>query len=108
LQKFVMGREMLQAPGVLIVAQPTWGVDAGAAATIHTFLLSLAKSGTAVLIVSQDLDELFAISSRIAVFAGGRLSPARPVDELTTQHMGRAMGTPGGWDTPSEAPPAHA
>ncbi|HEY7083575.1 MAG TPA: ABC transporter ATP-binding protein [Hyphomicrobiaceae bacterium] len=108
LQKFVMGREMLQAPGVLIAAQPTWGVDAGAAATIHTFLLSLAKLGTAVLIVSQDLDELFAISSRIAVFAGGRLSPARPVDELTTQHIGLAMGTPGGWDTPSEAPPAHA
>jgi general nucleoside transport system ATP-binding protein len=108
LQKFVMGREMLQAPAVLIAAQPTWGVDAGAAATIHKFLLSLAQSGTAVLIVSQDLDELFAISSRIAVIAGGRLSPARPVDELTTQHIGLAMGAHGGWETPPGAPPAHA
>ena len=108
LQKFVMGREMLQAPAVLIAAQPTWGVDVGAAATIHKFLLSLAQSGTAVLIVSQDLDELFAISSRIAVIAAGRLSPARPVDRLTTQQIGLAMGAHGGWEAPPGAEPAHA
>ena len=108
LQKFVMGREMLQAPAVLIAAQPTWGVDVGAAATIHKFLLSLAQSGTAVLIVSQDLDELFAISSRIAVIAAGRLSPARPVDRLTTQQIGLAMGAHSGWEAPSGAEPAHA
>jgi len=108
LQKFVMGREMLQAPAVLIAAQPTWGVDAGAAATIHKFLLSLAQSGTAILIVSQDLDELFAISSRIAVIAGGRLSPARPVDRLTTQQIGLAMGAHGGWEAPPGAEPTHA
>ena len=94
LQKFIMGREMLQAPSVLIAAQPTWGVDAGAAATIHKFLLSLAQSGTAILIVSQDLDELFAISTRIAVIAGGRLTPARPVDQLTTEQIGLDMGGP--------------
>ena len=108
LQKFVMGREMLQAPAVLIAAQPTWGVDAGAAATIHKFLLSLAQSGTAILIVSQDLDELFAISSRIAVIAGGRLSLARPVDRLTTQQIGLAMGAHGGWEAPPRAEPTHA
>jgi simple sugar transport system ATP-binding protein len=108
LQKFVMGREMLQAPAVLIAAQPTWGVDAGAAATIHKFLLSLAQSGTAILIVSQDLDELFAISSRIAVIAGGRLSPARPVDRLTTQQIGLAMGANGGWEAAPRAEPTHA
>jgi simple sugar transport system ATP-binding protein len=108
LQKFVMGREMLQAPAVLIAAQPTWGVDAGAAATIHKFLLSLAQSGTAVLIVSQDLDELLAISSRIAVIAGGRLSPAQPVDQLTTQQIGLAMGAHSGWETPAGAPLADA
>jgi general nucleoside transport system ATP-binding protein len=108
LQKFVMGREMLQAPAVLIAAQPTWGVDAGAAATIHKFLLSLAQTGTAVLIVSQDLDELFAISSRIAVIAGGRLTPAQSVDRLTTQQIGLAMGAHGGWEGPPGPESAHA
>jgi general nucleoside transport system ATP-binding protein len=92
LQKFLVGREMLQLPSVLIAAQPTWGVDAGAAATIHSFLLALAKTGTAILIVSQDLDELFAICTRIAVIAGGRLTAARPVEQLTTEQIGRDMG----------------
>jgi simple sugar transport system ATP-binding protein len=92
LQKFVIGREMLQAPSVLIAAQPTWGVDAGAAAAIHRFLLSLAQSGAAVLIVSQDLDELFAVAHRIAVIAGGRLSPAMPAGQLTAHEIGLRMG----------------
>jgi ABC-type uncharacterized transport system ATPase subunit len=104
LQKFIMGREMLQTPSVLIAAQPTWGVDAGAAATIHKFLLSLARTGTAILIVSQDLDELFAISTRIAVIASGRLTPARPVDQLTTEQIGLDMGGHGGGtDKPERA-----
>jgi simple sugar transport system ATP-binding protein len=93
LQKFVIGREMLQAPSVLIAAQPTWGVDAGAAATIHRFLLSLAEAGTAVLIVSQDLDELFAVANRIAVIANGRLTPARPAEQLTAQEIGLSMSS---------------
>jgi general nucleoside transport system ATP-binding protein len=92
LQKFVIGREMLQAPSVLIAAQPTWGVDAGAAAGIHQFLLSLARAGSAVLVISQDLDELFAIAGRIAVIAGGRLTPAKPVHELTPHEIGLSMG----------------
>jgi simple sugar transport system ATP-binding protein len=92
LQKFVMGREILQAPSVLIAAQPTWGVDAGAAALIHELLLSLARSGTAVLVISQDLDELLAIADRIAVIANGRLSPARPAEELTPHELGLSMG----------------
>jgi general nucleoside transport system ATP-binding protein len=95
LQKFVMGREMLQVPAVLIAAQPTWGVDAGAAASIHTLLLALAKSGTAIVIVSQDLDELFAIATRIAVIANGHLTAARPVDQLSTEELGLAMGGQG-------------
>jgi len=110
LQKFVMGREMLQAPAVLIAAQPTWGVDAGATTTIHKFLLSLAETGTAILVVSQDLDELFAICTRIAVMAGGRLTPARPVDQLTTQQIGLDMGGHGGGEraSPWDREPAHA
>ena len=58
LQKFVVGREILREPGVLVVSQPTWGVDAGAAARIRQALIDLARRGSAVLVISQDLDEL--------------------------------------------------
>lgn len=92
LQKFIMGREILQNPKVLVASQPTWGVDAGAAAAIHRVLLDLAKSGAAVLIISQDLDELFTISTRISVIAGGYLFPSQPTEELTVEKLGIAMG----------------
>ncbi len=95
LQKFIVGREILGSPKVLIASQPTWGVDAGAGALIHKVLLSIAKAGAAVLVISQDLDELFAISTRIGVIAGGRLTPPRPVEELTVEAIGRAMGGAG-------------
>jgi len=92
LQKYVVGREIMQAPTVLIASQPTWGVDAGAAAFIHDALMQLAAEGAAVLVISQDLDELFAISDRIAVIANGRLSEAAPVAELTIEQIGLRMG----------------
>ena len=92
LQKFVVGREVLQAPKVLIVSQPTWGVDAGAAAAIHQSLIDLAAAGSAVLVISQDLDELLVIASRIAVLANGRLSSARPASDITVEEIGRDMG----------------
>ena len=100
LQKFIVGREILQRPGLLVVSQPTWGVDAGAAAAIHQALLDLAANGAAVVIISQDLDEIFGLCDRIAVIAGGRLSPARPVAEVTIEEIGLLMGgsaaAPGG------------
>jgi general nucleoside transport system ATP-binding protein len=92
LQKFIAGREIVQAPAVLVAAQPTWGVDAGAAAAIHQLLLTLSRNGTAILIISQDLDELFAIATRIAVIANGHLTPAKPVEELTAEALGVSMG----------------
>jgi simple sugar transport system ATP-binding protein len=92
LQKFIVGREILQRPGVLVVSQPTWGVDAGAAAAIHQALLDLAANGAAVVIISQDLDEIFGLCDRIAVIAGGRLSPARPVGEVGIDEIGLLMG----------------
>jgi general nucleoside transport system ATP-binding protein len=95
LQKFVVGREVLAAPKVFIASQPTWGVDAGAAAAIHTALLQLAEQGVAVVLISQDLDELFQISTRIAVIAGGRLTEAQPVASLTVEAIGRSMGGQG-------------
>jgi general nucleoside transport system ATP-binding protein len=92
LQKFLVGREVLQAPAVLIVAQPTWGVDIGAAASIQARLRALAKTGAAVLVVSQDLDELFAIADRIAVIAHGRLSRPQPIETITAASLGLRMG----------------
>ena len=92
LQKFVVGREVLQDPAVLVAAQPTWGVDAGAAAAIHSSLLELAAAGAAILIISQDLDELLTISDRLAVLAGGHLTPANDVANVTVEGIGIAMG----------------
>ncbi|HYD31562.1 MAG TPA: ABC transporter ATP-binding protein [Azospirillaceae bacterium] len=92
LQKFIIGREILQKPKLLVAAQPTWGVDAGAAAAIHQALIDLARGGAAVLVVSQDLDELFAISDRIAVLYHGRLSPMSPTHQTTVEEIGLLMG----------------
>ena len=92
LQKFLVGREVLQAPGVLVINQPTWGVDAGAAAAIHRALMQLAESGTAVVIISQDLDEIFLVCDRVAVIAGGLLSPPVAVKDATVERIGLLMG----------------
>jgi simple sugar transport system ATP-binding protein len=92
LQKFVVGREILRNPAVLVVSQPTWGVDAGAAAVIRQALLDLAAADAAVLVTSQDLDELAEITDRIAVMFHGRLSEALPAAEATRERLGLLMG----------------
>jgi ABC-type uncharacterized transport system ATPase subunit len=91
LQKFVVGRELDRNPAVLVVNQPTWGVDAGAAATIRQALVDLARGGAAVLVISQDLDEIFEIADRIAVISRGQLSEAYPASELTAEKIGLLM-----------------
>jgi ABC-type uncharacterized transport system ATPase subunit len=91
LQKFVVGREIDRQPSVLVVSQPTWGVDAGAATTIRQALVDLARAGSAVLMISQDLDEILEISDRIAVIALGRLSAPRPARELPREAIGLMM-----------------
>jgi simple sugar transport system ATP-binding protein len=91
LQKFVVGREMARHPKVLVVNQPTWGVDAGAAAMIRQALIDLARNGSAVLVISQDLDEIFEIADRIAVISRGELSEARPAEELSLEQIGLLM-----------------
>ncbi|WP_043283641.1 ABC transporter ATP-binding protein [Paraburkholderia oxyphila] len=121
LQKYIVGREILQAPKVLVVAQPTWGVDVGAAAFIRQQLLDLSARGVAILVISEELEELFDICDRIAVLAGGRLSPARLTGETNAEEIGRWMaglfgdrgghaGRPDGGPPPAEpaAPTAHA
>ena len=92
LQKFVVGREILRKPGVFVVSQPTWGVDAGAASTIHRALVDLAAGGAAVVMISQDLEEIFAIADRIAVIHDGKLSAAYPVEDMTAERVGLLMG----------------
>ncbi len=92
LQKFVVGREVLQNPKVLIVNQPTWGVDAAAAAAIRQALLDLAAGGAAVIVISQDLDELMEISHRFAALNEGRLSQPAPTSALTIEAIGLMLG----------------
>ena len=88
LQKFIMGREILQAPKLLVVAQPTWGVDVGAAAFIRQQVIDLRNQGTAILIISEELEELFEVSDRIAVIAGGKLSPAKKLADTNIDEIG--------------------
>ncbi|MEL7229565.1 MAG: ABC transporter ATP-binding protein [Pseudomonadota bacterium] len=91
LQKFIVGRELDRNPKVLVVSQPTWGVDAGAASHIRQALLDLAASGSAVVAISQDLDEIFEIADRIAVMADGRLTAPVPSDDMTRERIGLLM-----------------
>jgi simple sugar transport system ATP-binding protein len=92
LQKFVIGRELSQSPLVIVINQPTWGVDAAAAAAIRQAILDRATEGAAVVVISQDLDELLEISDRFAVLNEGRLTVPRPVKGLTIDEIGMMMG----------------
>ena len=92
LQKFVIGREIMQDPDVLVVNQPTWGVDASAAAAIRQALLDLAGDGAAVIVISQDLDELTEISDRFAALNEGRLSESKETAGLTVDQIGLMLG----------------
>lgn len=88
LQKFIVGREIALAPKVMLVAQPTWGVDIGAAMMIRQALIDLRDQGVAVLVVSEELEELFMICDRIAVLAAGRLSRSVAVAETNPHQIG--------------------
>lgn len=92
LQKFLIGRELSQAPMVVIINQPTWGVDASAAAFIRQEILNRAEEGTAVVVISQDLDDLLQVSDRFAALNEGRLTAARPTEGLTVDEIGLMMG----------------
>jgi general nucleoside transport system ATP-binding protein len=96
LQKFIVGREIDARPKLLIVSQPTWGVDVGAAALIRGELLKLRDEGCALLVVSEELDELFEIADRLVVIAAGRVSPSVPTVQATVEQIGEWMS--GLWD----------
>ena len=91
LQKFIVGREIDAKPKLLIVSQPTWGVDVGAAAQIRGEILALRDAGCAVLVVSEELDELFEVCDRLHVIARGKLSPSVAIAEATVEKIGEWM-----------------
>ena len=94
LQKYIVGRELHAEPRALVIDQPTWGVDVGAAATIHNELLALRARGCAIVMISEELDELFALCDRIAVCAAHALDAAVPVRGLSAEAVGQRMGGP--------------
>ena len=91
LQKFIVGREIDANPKLLIVSQPTWGVDVGASAQIRAALLALRDQGCAVLVISEELEELFEISDRLLVIAQGRISPSVPIAQASVEQIGAWM-----------------
>ncbi|MCC9164194.1 MULTISPECIES: ABC transporter ATP-binding protein [Alcaligenes] len=91
LQKYIIGREVTRQPRILVIAQPTWGVDVGAAAQIHAELLALRDAGCALLVISEELDELFAIADRLIVISKGRMSPSIPVAQASVDQIGQWM-----------------
>ncbi len=101
LQKFIVGREIDARPRLLIVSQPTWGVDVCAAAQIRGELLRLRDGGCALLIVSEEIDELFQLSDRLVVVAQGRMSPAVAVADARIETLGEWMS--GLWPQPAPA-----
>jgi ABC-type uncharacterized transport system ATPase subunit len=110
LQKFIVGREIDAEPRLLLISQPTWGVDVGAAAQIRAELLKLRDEGCAVLVVSEELDELFEIADRLVVMSRGRMSPGVPTNQTTPSQIGEWMA--GLWpevtESGMETGPAHA
>jgi simple sugar transport system ATP-binding protein len=97
LQKFIVGREMDAKPKLLIVSQPTWGVDVGAAAQIRGEILALRDAGCAVLVVSEELEELFEVCDRLHVIARGKLSPSVPIAQAKIERIGEWMS--GLWES---------
>jgi ABC-type uncharacterized transport system ATPase subunit len=86
-----VGREMSLSPRVLIVSQPTWGVDISASAFLRQSLVDLSRHGAAILVISEELDELFEICDRIAVIFRGRLSDATPRAATNVEEIGLLM-----------------
>lgn len=91
LQKFIVGREILQNPKVLIISQPTWGVDVGASMFIRQTLIDLSRQGVAILVISEELEELFEISDRLCVLADGKLSAPMWTKETNAEQVGLLM-----------------
>jgi simple sugar transport system ATP-binding protein len=91
LQKLILARELSGAPAVVVAAQPTRGLDVGAAEYVHTRLLAERERGAAILLISDDLDEIFALSDRIAVIYEGAIAGEAAADATTREQVGLWM-----------------
>ncbi len=91
LQKVVLGRELTGAPRLIVVAAPTRGLDVGAIETVHRYLREAAGRGVAILLISEDLDEVLALADRIAVMYEGRLVSELAADVATLEQIGLLM-----------------
>ena len=91
LQKFIIGREIMQNPKLLICFHPTWGVDVGAANLIHQQLIRLRDTGAAILIITEDLDELYLLADRLGAICGGKLSPVHKKQDVPLERLGQWM-----------------
>ena len=92
LQKFVIGREILTKPKVLIISHPTWGIDAGAELSIRQTLIDLSKNRTSIIVISQDIDELIEITDRLSVIYKGKLSESMNTSNISIEKLGLLMG----------------
>ncbi|QLF71741.1 ABC transporter ATP-binding protein (plasmid) [Peteryoungia desertarenae] len=97
MQKLILGRNLINRPRILLAAQPTRGLDEGAVAAVHERILEARRGGTAVLLISEDLDEVMALADRIQAIVGGRLSPSIDADEASSRKLGLMMA--GEWES---------
>jgi len=100
MQKLILGRALSRDPRLIIADQPTWGLDIGAVAYVREQLLAARARGAGILLVSEDLEEIFALADRIAVLCAGRVVADRPVAQWTPATVGLAM-TGASLDTPA-------
>ncbi len=91
MQKLILGRSLSLSPRFILACQPARGLDIGAVAYVHERLLEARRRGASVLLISDDLDEILALSDRIAVIYRGRISPARPRNAVTIKELGLMM-----------------
>lgn len=101
MQKLILGRNLHRRPRILIAAQPARGLDEGAVAAVHARLLEARRQGTAVLLISEDLDEVIALADRIQAIVGGRLSPPVEAGDADARRLGLMMA--GEWQKTREA-----
>lgn len=101
MQKLILGRNLIEHPRILLAAQPARGLDEGAVAAVHGRILEARRAGTAVLLISEDLDEVMALADRIQAIVGGRLSPPVNAEDADTRKLGLMMA--GEWEGQGEA-----
>jgi ABC-type uncharacterized transport system ATPase subunit len=91
MQKLILGREMAREPRIILANQPTRGLDIGAVGYVHQQLLKARAGGAGILLISEDLDELLALSDRVVVMYRGRMSPAIARSDVTIRQLGLMM-----------------